>query len=115
MKMRVLSCYLLLPRAGKSFWGAAGAWSTSVEWMRGSFGCWVDHGSEAMQGWRRFAEKARVDLKDKFNDESPHITDTVVQSARNTNRFKVPLTTELRQPVSATQLNHASVSSPRRG
>lgn len=83
--------------------------------MSSSFDCWVDHGSEAMGGWRRFAEKARVDLKDKFNDESPHVTDTVVQSAKNTNGFNVPLTTELQQPVSVTQLNRASVSSPRRG
>lgn len=59
--------------------------------MSGSFGCWVDHASETMLGWRRFAKKARVHLRDKFNDERPHITDTVVQSTENTNRFKVPL------------------------
>lgn len=81
--------------------------------MSGSFGCWVDHASETMLGWR-FAEKARLGLKDKLSDERPYITDTVVQATKNTNSFNVPLATELQQPVSVTRLNQASVSSPRR-
>lgn len=37
-----------------------------------------------------FAEKARLNLKGKFNDERDGITDTIGKSTRNANQAPVP-------------------------
>lgn len=53
-------------------------------------GCWapVPRGGAA---WRRSAEEAGLKPKGKFNDERHLIRGTIVPSAEDTDRSKVPL------------------------
>ena len=60
-------------------------------------------------GRGRHAEKARLNLKDKFKDARHHITDTIVLSPKKTNQVRVPA--QPQRSVQVAQLGNASVSS----
>lgn len=53
-------------------------------------GCWAPRASEGA-AWRRSAEEAGLKPKRKFNDERHLIRGTIVPSAEDTDRSKVPL------------------------
>lgn len=76
--------------------------------MGAPLGCWVCHASE-MLGRGRHAEKARLNLKDKFKDARHHITDTIVLSPKKTNQVRVPA--QPQRSVQVAQLGNTSVSS----